>query len=305
MRYLFLFTMMIGFIHGPAQDPFTFLTETEAKDYISNYRNYFDDRKETHTKSVFIPKENFSFIRDFVNKYADYEYIAVHLANYKHMKAKGQVNEDQITLFMAPAFRNKRPDYTAFKNYYDVWEPDVPSKYGEDFNINSLNHGELCPSRCDEYTDGWGGTSYALATNQEIKTKPSLIFLAPDTAETYKGNYKRKFAQLNKKHSYSIFMNWGAFKFMGDFFDDPTYNAFTGVRVYLLMYKKMVAPGQVTEKQISVLFVPTTFKNGKHEPDFNAFKVFFDSKPDMKETYFPKSINHGELCPSNCPAGEN
>jgi hypothetical protein len=136
------------------------------------------------------------------------------------------------------------------------------------------------------------------------KSDYNNISLHPVDAYRYKENYEDLYYS-KKKHTRSIFLDTSNFKFMGRFFEDASYKNYLGVKVYFASYNKYlkkgdkkIENGQVRRKQITLVLIPV---NASGNPDFCAFGKFWKEYRKFDDS----GLNHGTLCPTQCPGGDD
>lgn len=134
----------------------------------------------------------------------------------------------------------------------------------------------------------------------------SDILIDPVEARTYIHNYvKAHFPDESKKFSRSIFFGRCAIEFMGDYFKNAR-PEIVGVRIFNIQYNKLMPNSQRMgqregqENQQSLLFVPEDSEKKILWNEWNKTLSKYDSLKAKKPLYF-NVINHGELCPNNCP----
>jgi hypothetical protein len=136
--------------------PLVFLNPDTAKQYIRNYRKrYCRLRNKKHTKSIWIPRDNFEFLYEFFKNDASskkYAGMRVFFASYnKKIKETCNARKKQITLIFTAALMNSthEPDFTALLNFYEEYKKRAIKVLDK-----NENHGELCPNSCnDELSD--------------------------------------------------------------------------------------------------------------------------------------------------------
>lgn len=123
----------------------------------------------------------------------------------------------------------------------------------------------------------------------------------------------------NKRHSRSIFFSRAVFLGLATFLSVPANKIkYPAIGVYFISYNKNMkpeeVPGQKHKKQISLAFTPMLMCGTYYEPDFCAYNEFvhlnkdtFDfilkGNPNNNSKERVRTINHGELCPDECPTG--
>lgn len=116
----------------------------QAKGYIRNMKRYIWWHHKA-SSSVWFDKKAIQYLGDFLDKDTanKYDGVRVHLMQYdKKNIAKGQKYRKQLSILFVPTV-NKTSDWDALK------------RVGL-FQLDALNHGELCPNNCDS-VEGPGG----------------------------------------------------------------------------------------------------------------------------------------------------
>lgn len=136
---------------GKKPTPLIFLEPDTARRFIHNYRRrYCRLWNKKHSKSLWMPRQNFEFLYEFFRYYASskkYAGIRIFFASYnKYIPKSYNARKKQITLIFTAALSNRThdPDFSALLNFYDIY-----TKTGTKvFQLNE-NHGELCPNACN------------------------------------------------------------------------------------------------------------------------------------------------------------
>jgi hypothetical protein len=296
-------------------NPIMFVSSDKAKEYIINYRNKNKRKQNTHTKSVFLGRKNFCFIDNFFKSTegANYSGINIHFAIYKRILCEGQSDPKEITFFLTPVqASNSESDFDAFLNFRNAHPDAVNCKIksvGGDVTAKSVNHGELCPEKCDDGTDEWGedpgggggggGIAKTLTFSEKSPgVRGSVILLNPEDAKAYQKYYKNRFRfPGRKKHTSYIFLKKANFQFIADFFNDPANTKYEGVRIFFDSYNQKLLAHQAHEKQISLLMVPAYGNTG--EPDFCAFINYFNNRSVAQNAPL-KEDGQVIICGKNC-----
>jgi hypothetical protein len=296
-------------------NPVLFLAPSAVKQYVINYRQKHKRKKQTHTKSIYLTRDNFCFMSNFFKDNPDYSGLRIHFSAYREIRADGQVHPKQITLFFTPVINNLSR-YDVFQPYYDNNPgkrdcPVFPAPQGIEEG-QSVNHGELCPSHCDDETDEWGedplppspgpqSTSSRTGSSKTNSKKRKIEILKPADAARFKEYYRKRFCFLwNRKHTKYITLNKENIIFINGFFSDPTYREFDGVRIFFVSYDQKILDNQKHDKQISLYIAPAYGTGTTTEPDFCAFIKYFNSRSDAQNAGL-KTPGQVEICRANCP----
>jgi hypothetical protein len=235
------------------------------ENYSSNYQNQLND----HSRAL-------------------YTGLNIHFVNYERRLVYGQDYFDQISLYFTPTIiKTSDPnDFMAFKKYFE-------GPGSGKFDKEKINHGAICPGNCDSTTSTWGHNQKIRNLQTIGEGKDDLIFATSENAAKYKDNYEATYAMFNRVHTNSIYFKKDVIDILLKESSGSPAFAF-----YFAAYNESKkAPGQAKKNQITMVICPLKIKDGKYEPDLVAYNKFVE-----KYTYNNGApVNHGELCPNNCP----
>ncbi len=109
------------------------------KAYRKNYLNSC-----LYTTSMFICKDNIFLLNKLFLDKPEYDKIRFEFISYNEIKVDSQCSPYQISLLLTPV-KNGNPDPAVLKTYVS----DASKNKVQDISILSINHGELCPFKCN------------------------------------------------------------------------------------------------------------------------------------------------------------
>jgi hypothetical protein len=122
--------------------------------------------------------------------------------------------------------------------------------------------------------------------------------------EQYKANYLSDFPLTDRDHTKYVNYDELLIEFIYGLLKN--HSEFKGIRVYFSSYNKSnMGCGQATEKQISLLIIPTLEKGGEATMKslLELYKTDKYFQGQLKESEYLKALsmfNHGQLCPNIC-----
>jgi len=246
--------------------PGNLISQQEYLTYTANYNSFFiqgaSDKK--HTKWIYIPKQYFEFLNNFLSSSINSDGIWIYFLSYGYiLDPRQQTSADQL-LFNIVASENKKPNFTTLKNYL-----------GSSTTLDSY--------RLELSTRRVSGTS-TLGVNQIIKREKAYI-----VADTL----RYKLTNPDVKYSERLFICKQQIQQVLQYTNSMNFN---GIKLYFASYNTLFSCVQNKDpKQFTLLLAPV--KNKNSEPDFNAYNNFFLNKLHMQSA---EIYNHGSLCPNDC-----
>jgi hypothetical protein len=249
------------------------ISETEAEQYKKNYgKNYRNipllQKTKVHSQSVDFSKKA---IKDFYEKVfisdsdKGFKGINIHFVLYANRILPRQEHDRQIGLMITAADDKCQTD------------PNELSIMNNSFNQSKSQY---------------DNTPYAITCGKDEYTQ-------------YKAYYLNDYPLSDFDHTKYVHYDLNVFEFLYNLLiSDEKYR---GLRFYFASYNKDdVACGQATAKQITLLITLTLDKGevASVESIRESYKSNNYLKEKFEEAKFNKLLsilNHGELCPKNCP----
>lgn len=122
------------------------------RDYTGYYKSrYIDSLPNIYTKSVHFNYSVFKELYEFLisgTYESSHKGLRFEFGIYSALNQTcGQIDADQITLFISPVKKNGSSNYSSFVNYVKMKYSNSIMEYK---NIMAIfNHGELCPNNCN------------------------------------------------------------------------------------------------------------------------------------------------------------
>lgn len=295
-------------------------SSADAKKYIQNYRLNFKNKSETHTRAIYLNSKTILFLDSFFNKYTNYKGVSVHFSVYSRLVGEGQNNNNQFILYFTPTL-----GLTEYPSDYSVLNLFHKGLSNQNiFPLKEINTASYCPELCDTLTSNLGGP----VPMKQIGTSvgggfEGLLIYDEENLKWYKEEYRRKteFMYFNSnRHTKSVYFKKEKIQRLASFIKAKGIVSFPAIGVYFMSYnKKVTGIGQIHNEQISLGFVPMRRMGTTMNPDFceyNSFvRTYFLDKIieefNIKDAHNSGKIrgksfeNHSELCPDDCPPGEN
>lgn len=296
-----------------AEFPFlkNFLTYDQGEALSKKYYKYHKRQGRVHkrTGAVYLSREAILFLDMFFTDSANketYKTLNIHFVNYNKKITSGQTDEKQTQLYFTPDSAStvdamvRKPDYDTLLRFLN-------SK-GMIKEKAQIAKAKVCPGFCDlsvvqRYPSSTGTSDGA--------GQDDIFFLSPGAAKELKRNYKYdipKEAGHNQTEMVTVSRN--VIIRLAHFLRANAVDDYPLVAVNFIRYSKKVISGQKNKRQTAISFAPVKKAGSSLQTDPCGYISWLKANPAKSNLPHPDGHdfggeNHGTLCPSICPEGEN